>query len=254
MHKRQSYITKLMVGIVMLASTLSATAGDFFCKGPAPKFIEVEVHAMAGSSKMIQNYASCFEEIHDLNNAVGTAWGFGAALEFGLRDYLALGTQINLLTFNSRQNMIVANQAATASSTVFLSNRSHYLNFPVYLSFRFHPASNILWNVDFGAYYSYGLGGHQRQIFSNTVVNELGDLVSDISVNKPSFFNDNRTFINRFDRGDGGIYLATGLNFARHYHLGVRSTIGCKNISQTDGIKNPNIHNITLLFVVGYRF
>ncbi len=51
-----------------------------------------------------------------------------------------------------------------------------------------------------------------------------------------------------------GLHLATSLLFGRHVTLGVRSQIGFKNISFNDGIRNPRIHNINLLAMVGYKF
>lgn len=248
-------ISTLFVLALMIATAApSATARDFFDRGPASKFIELDLHVMLGGSALNQNYKSCFSEVKELGSAMGVSGGVGASGEIGLRDFLALGTQLNVIVANSRLDIAVSNDNQTSISNIFLNNRAYYINIPLYLSFRFNPASNLRWNVDGGVYYAYGFAGSQKQTIFNSMVNDLGELISQVSSTKPSFFGSDQTFVNKFLRGDIGVHIATGLLFARHYHIGLTADFGIKNISSTAGIKNPTIHNTLVLATLGYRF
>ncbi|MDE6175920.1 MAG: PorT family protein [Paramuribaculum sp.] len=248
-------ITLLAILFMALTILRPEAKGVEFCNHGAPdKFLSLETQLMIGGSGITQNYGSSFPEIRDINASMGVGWGLGVVAEFGIRDYLWLGTQVNMIVNNNKLDVAVSNANATSISNIFLSNRAYYLNFPVYLSFKFNIAAPVRWNVDFGGYYSYGFAGSQKQTIYNSLVNELGGLINRTFTSKPSFFNNNSTFINRFCRGDIGVMVATGLTFAGHYHIGVRSTIGLKNISKSSGIVNPNIHNATIMVTLGYRF
>lgn len=243
-----------VLGICLMCIFPAAAQKDFFDRGKAPKFVEAELHLLLGGTAQTENYMSCFPEIREINSTMNFAWGAGAVAELGLRDYLAIGTQLNVIMGNTRVDMAVSNDEATSVSGIYLNNRFYYINIPLYISFRFNVARNLRWNVDGGLYYSYGFAGKQKQTVYTSMVNELGNLVSRVTTTRPSFYNDRGTFINSFYRGDIGLHIATGLNFAKHYHVGVQGSIGLKNISHTTGIRNPNIHNISIFFTLGYRF
>ncbi len=244
-----------VIGLLIITPAL--LKAQVFCDhSPATRFFESEIHVMVGGSSITQNYMSCFSEIRELNASMGTAWGAGVKAELGLRNFLSIGTQINLIVNNNKTDLAISNDNATSLSNVFLENRYYYINIPVYMSFRFNLASSIRWNVDGGIYYSYGIGGSQKQTAYTSTVNPLGQLINRITVSKPGYFNNEETFINSFRRSDIGLHIATGLTFNYTYTVGVRSMIGFKNISTVgeSGISNPNIHNINLMLVLGYKF
>lgn len=237
---------------------LPSTAGaQKFCDhGPARQFITIDAHALFGGSAISQNYMGCFPEIREIDSNMGISYGGGFGAEFNIRDYLALGTQINFLINTNRVNLAVSNFNVTSVSNVFVHNRYYYVNVPVYMSFKFNLAPHLRWNIDGGFYYSYGVGGRQRQNVYTSSVNQLGQLINHVTSTRTDYFNNQGTFINRFLRGDLGLYAATGLTIKRHYHLGVRAAVGFKNVSTVEpsGITNPNIHNFNLQMVVGYKF
>lgn len=242
---------------VLLALAPATGAAVTFCDhGPSRRFMETGIQFMVGGSTVTQNYKSCFQEIRQISSSMSTGWGFGMSAEFGIREYLALGTQINLLINNNSIDFAVSNDNATSVSNIFLNNRFYYLNFPVYVSFRFNLAPTVRWNIDGGFYYSYGIGGSQKQTVYNSTVNSLGQLINRVTVSKPGYFEDENTFINRYLRGDLGLYLASGLTIRSHYMIGVRSMMGFKNTSTVgeNGLINPRIHNLNLMMVLGYKF
>lgn len=240
--------------LVAAAAVVSASAQQFVDKGAPASLLETDVHFLIGGSAQTQNYMSSFAPIREINTTMGAAWGVGATGEINLRNFLAIGTQLNVFQGNNRLDIAVSNDNATNMSNVFLRNRYYYFNVPVYMSFRFNVTRGLRWNVDGGLYYQYGFAGSQKQSVYSSMVNELGQLVNRVVVTKPSFFDDNGTFINQFRRSDIGLHIATSLLFVRKFSFGVVGTFGFKNISYTSGIVNPNIHNITLMASLGYHF
>ncbi len=240
----------LTVAAMLMPAAVSAQFVDF---GPAPRFVEVDIHLLGGTTGITQNYNKEFTEITEFTASTGAGFGAGAGAVFGLRGWLGLGTEANILFGHNKLNMAVSNDL-TSVSNIFIRNRYVYANFPVYMSFRFNIFQGLRWNVDAGIYYSYGLGGKQKQTIYNSTVNAMGQLVPRVETANPGYFNNDQTFINSYRRSDIGLHLTTSLLFGRHFSVGVRSQIGFKNISYNSGLRNPNIHNVNLLAVVGYKF
>ncbi len=239
---------------LLAAFSLNAVEKPFVDFGPAPAFFDIEVHGLVGGSSITQNYMSSFPEISELDQGTGWSYGIGAAGRFGLRDYLSLGTEVNLLVNTGSTDMVVNRGDALSVSNVFLKNRYYYLNFPIFMSFNFNLASTVRWNVDGGVYYSYGIGGNQKQTIYNAKINEIGQLVTTIHNEKCGYFNDSRAFINSSRRSDVGLHLATGLTFNDRISVGGRAQIGLKNVANTVGVVKPNVHNLGFMFLVGYHF
>lgn len=245
-------LTRIIAAVAVTLLPLVADA-QFVDYGAPSQFVETDVHILGGTTGIIQNYGSAFSEITEMNSSSGAGYGVGAGAVFGLRGWLGLGTELNFVVGHNKLNMAVGNNI-TSVSNIFIRNRYVYTNIPVYMSFRFNILTGLRWNIDAGLYYSYGIAGSQKQTIYNSSVNELGQIVPRVETSRPGYFNDSNTFINSFRRSDIGLHLATSLLFGRHVTLGVRSQIGFKNISFNDGIRNPRIHNISLLAMVGYKF
>lgn len=250
------FIIRLFLMALSVLVPCGANALKFCDHGPAKDLVAVDVHALFGGAAISQNYMGCFSEIREINATMGTAWGAGVTAEFGFRDYLGIGTQLNVIFNTNSVNVAVSNFNATSVSNVFLHNHYNYINVPVYATFKFNITENLRWNVDAGFYYGYGFSGWQRQAAYTSTVNELGQLVNRVTVTKPDYFKNPDTFVNSYRRSDAGIHLSTGLIIFRHYRIGLRSTIGLKNVSTVgeNGIINPNIHNFNLMMEIGYRF
>lgn len=251
---KHGHLTSVLLSAAMLLTAFRLTATDFVDHGPAPKFVEIDVHLIGGGSGMTQNYGSKFAEIREVSSSMGGMYGVGAGAVFGMNSLIGLGTELNFTFNENKTDVAVSNDDVTSVSNVFLTNRYVYGNIPVYIQFRFNLSESIRWTVNAGMYYSYGLGGKQKQTIYNSTVNELGQLVPRVVETKPDFFHSDETFINAFNRSDIGLHLATGLNFGRHIMVGVRLQAGFKNISRASGIVNPDLHNLSLAATLGYRF
>lgn len=246
-------VVRLMALLVCVASP-SVVSAQFVNFAPAKKFVEVDVHAFAGTTGILQNNADKFPEISETNTDNGLGLGAGAGAVFGFREWLGLGTEFNLMLAHNKLNMAASDQTAMSMSNVFVSNRYSYINIPVYLSFRFNALPGLRWSVDAGIYYSYGISGRQHYTIYNSTVNELGQLVPRTLETSTGFFKNNSTFLNSYYRSDVGLHLASNLQFGRHIFVGARFQIGMKNIAYiTNGVVNPSVHNLTFTGVVGYK-
>lgn len=243
--------------MTLLAAACAAGAWaqtPFLDRGPARKFIEADLHVLAGGSYVTNDYASRFSQISAVNASMRFAYGVGAGARFCLRDYLALGTELNV-TFNaSRMDMAVTSQESPRLSTVFLRNRYRYLDIPVYVRLSMNPGTAVRWHVDVGAYYAYGLGGTQRSTIFNAQVNDLGQLLTTTELTRCDYFNDSRAFINSYYRGDWGLHLATGLTFNRRLSVSLRTHVGLRNVANTRGIVHPSCRNFDCMGSVGWTF
>lgn len=237
--------------------TTRVSKKKFVDHGPAPRFIEPQIHIWYGGSLVTENYMSCFNEISQMNSNPGSNIGLGGVAVFGISDFVGLGTELNVTLSKYRTDFAVSNNTVTSVSNIFLRNRAWYFNIPVYVQFRFNVDTRVRWNIDAGMYYSYGFSGSQSQSIYSAQINDLSQLVSVKINSKPNYFNNSDTFINSYHRGDIGLHLATALTFSRKYSVGARMNLGFKNISyimNNAWIDNPNIHNFNFAVVLGRTF
>lgn len=250
-----------------LALTLCAVAVSSICAvaeqpaqqkfidyGPASSLLEIEVHAMAGGSTVGQNYSKIYPRIQERNVNMGNSWGAGAKAVFGLRNYLGLGTAANVMWNNYNIDLAVVGQDNMSMSAVFVENRNFTFNVPVFISFRFNVAHSVRWNVDLGAYYSYGFAGRQKQKIYRAEINAVDELVPEIQTVSTDYYHSPRSLFNVFNRSDIGIHFATLLNFGPHLSVGFQTQYGLKNSARRGGVDKTSVHNYSLHGVVGYRF
>lgn len=227
----------------------------FFSTEPAQKFIEPSVHLLGGGSSIAHNYKSVFPEIENLNTNMGALYGVGARATFGLRDFLGLTTEINVIGRHYNVDMSVIGEDKSGMGTVFVNSSNYVINIPVLVTLRFNVARSVRWNIDLGPYYSYGFAGQQHQEIYVGRLNELGQIVAERMEVKTDYYNSSATFQNSFRRGDIGVHVGTSLDFGPHFTIGGRIQTGLKNISYTpSGIKNPSVRNFNLAGCLGWRF
>ncbi len=251
MNRFASFIIALII-IALPGAPLSARG--FIDYGPADKFIDIEFHGFVGGSMITENYLSCFPELSQMNTAPGVASGAGATAVCALRDWIGIGTGIDICFNNYRIDMAASSADLSSVSNIFLRNSASYLRFPVFIRFAFNVAPTVRWRVDGGIYYAYGVGGHQKQDIYNAQVNSLGQLVSASISDRYGYFNNRNSFIHSIHRSDIGLHAATSLLF-RHFSVGATLDLGLKNVAfiyDNRGIVTPNVHNFTYGVVLGY--
>lgn len=240
-----------------LAASVAAQASEppFVVTGAPDRFLTVEAHGLVGGVSVTQNYRGCFPAIREFSLSMGISGGFGARADIAFRDFLALGIGADLLFNAYKTNFTVANDDGSSMSNVFLNNHFTTLNFPVVMSVRFNVGPQVRWIVDGGIYYAYGIGGKQKQSIYKASINQAGQLVTDMVSTQPPYYTNPGCFINSFNRSDFGLHIGTGFLLRRHLSAGVRLQLGLKRQARTyEAVTVPDIHNFSLMAVVGYRF
>lgn len=242
----------LLPVLIILLNCMSARADEDVVVDNSKQFIEIEVHALVGCSYMTENYVSCYPAISDLNTMAGVSFGAGVGAQFNLTRLIGLGTEFNLMRNAFKMDMAVVGPQSV--SNVFQRNTYYKIDFPVYMRFMFGLATNVKWNVDGGLYYTYGLGGKQKNNIYDTRSNDLGQLMLSMTSLDADFYKDSNAFINSYDRSDIGLHLATGLTFRKHLSIGVRAHFGFKDVSHSVGIVKPDMHTMDFRACVGWKF
>lgn len=248
-------IRRLLLPVLMiLVNCFTASADDDATVDAvqSKNFLNIEVHALIGGSYMTDNYPSCYPEISDLNTTLGPAAGIGVGAQFNLTRTIGLGTELNFTRNSFKMDMAVVGPQSV--SNVFQRNTYYKLDIPVYIRLNFDLACDVVWNVDGGLYYIYGLEGKQRSNIYDTRSNDLGQLMLSMTPIRADFYNDTDAFINSYDRGDIGLHLASGLTFREHFCIGIQAHIGFSNVAHSTGLVKPDMHTMDFRATVGWRF
>lgn len=241
--------------LILALVGLAASSQPFADHSRPARFLELQLHGLVGGSYLTNNYRGIFPAIRELDTTMGISYGLGAGAVLPFRDYFGIGTEINFVMNHNRADIFTSNFTIQSASNLYLRNSYYGINVPVYLTWRFNIGEGVRWNVDFGGYYSYGLGGSQKQALYRSLVNDLGQLVYQEEHFKPDFYNSDATFQNSFHRADLGLHLATGLTFHRHFFLAARAQFGLKNIAFIEnGISIPSVHTVSFLIQTGWKF
>lgn len=250
MHKILLPILVILLG----GSVAKASGPEMVDRGRAEKFLDIDVHLLAGGSYMTENYTTCYPDISDLNTSMRPAFGAGVGARFNIRNYIGLGTEINFTSNGFNMDMAVVGSGGQSVSNVFQRNTYYKVDFPVYVTFLFNLSDAVRWNVDGGVYYGYGIAGKQKSTIYDTRSNELGQLMMSVTQYNADFYKDHRAFINSYDRGDIGLHLATGLTFSGHLRVGIRAHIGMSNLANSIGLVRPDSHTMDFMATVGWQF
>lgn len=238
--------------VIILAAVAALTVGAQEPGGQ--RFINLDVHALAGGSYTTNNYMDCFSEISDMNSSMGPSFGLGVGAALRLGSHWSLGTEANFSRNSRRMDLAVAGAGKPSVSNVFQRNSYWEIDVPLYMRWRMAMGDNIDWSVDLGMYYAYGTGGTQRNTIYDAKTNDLGQLITTRTNLESGYYNDAGALVNSYRRGDIGFHIATALTFARHFTVGVRTHLGLKNVAYSRGIVDPSCHNITIHGVMGWRF
>ena len=249
---------KLIAAISAVVALLlpAGAQSQLISYGKPDKFLEMQAHLLMGGSYVTENYKSCFKEISDVNNSMGFAWGLGFRAKFNITSFVGIGTELNYLHNTGKLDMAVTKEGDPNVSNVFIKNNFRTFNVPIFASFTFNLAPSVKWTADGGLFMSFGIGGKQKRTEYNAKVNEVGQLVTNISHYKTDYYKSDRGFLNSYRDFDMGLHLGTGLTFMNKVALGVRCQLGFRNVAMgTSTAKvTPNSHNVNIFATAGYIF
>ena len=249
----KKFIIAIISSMLLAPLAIKAESPAFIDYGKPASFIDIDAHLMFGGSYVTNNYSSCYKEISDINSTMGFAYGVGVGVKFNFSNFIGLGTQFNYVHNKNKMDMAVTQEGAPNVSNVFIRNSYRYVDIPVYMSFTFNLSPRVKWNADGGLYMAFGTGGKQKATIYNAKVNDLGQLMTTTQKFKANYFDDDKAFINSYEKFDMGLHLGTGLTFYDKISVNVNTRIGFRNVAKSSGIVKPSAHNFNVYCSVGYR-
>ncbi|MBE6318324.1 MAG: PorT family protein [Bacteroidales bacterium] len=220
----------------------------------ASRFIECDVHALVGVSVFAQDYQKHVPMMSEVSSSPGCGWGIGATVRFALKDYLAIGTQLDVLALNNKYSMIMVDPNNHSQISAIVTNQSYCISIPVFASLRFNIDENVKWNIDLGCYYNFGIGGTQKGDTYTTFKNNIGQVVTEYKHYKWDYYNEKHPLIHGIDDIDFGFIIGTGILVYNHYKVGVEARICTKNATTDEGTIRPNVKSHLLAMKIGYQF
>lgn len=254
--QRENMRRYIVLPLVAVMTAVVAVAGEkpFFNTSRSDDFLEMELHAMVGATSVGHNYDDCIPALSGMHVNAGCGMGVGASVRFVIRDFLAIGTQLDFRIYNNRYDMTLVTPSQRVSTVVYLGNRYYDVNIPIFASLRFNVAGNVRWDVDGGTFFALGFGGHQEADIYNAYANSLGQMVTSHVNEKRDYFDDEFPVIHTVANFDIGLHLASSLVFNRHYTVGVVLQLGLRDLARDTAVFAPSLRNRSCLFKLGYIF
>ncbi len=230
----------------MSASSLTATAADFFSKEKTDDLFNIGVRIGVNTS----NRTVGDENITGYNvQGWGTGFDLGVVADLNIRDYLSVQPGV---FFESRSNTYTfISPVLTDGSAGYVSSQagtfnSYALTIPVVGSLHFNVTDDIRWNVDFGPYVSFMFGS------------KLKNKVNYYTQNTGGIPSAGAQFNQKASPVDFGFKFGTGLQILKHYSLGVHYMAGAvkawKDVKTDFGNYSYRGRTKAWVFTVGYDF
>ncbi len=215
---------------------------------------DINVHAGAGVSTILQNYRSQIDGCAEFYLTPGCQSVFGVNVELPLRNFFGLGTGMDYIISNYNYSMTILAPGQGTVYTLYSRNNYHALEIPLYMLWRFNIGSKVHWDNQLGIYLSQGVTGrsHYKSYVSST--NDLGQSQVTTAIYHRDYYKDQDPLISGNSRTDYGLHIATGLMLSNHWTLNCVMHIGFVNVARNLGVLDIHQHNLSATFRVGYTF
>lgn len=247
-------LTLLVIAITGLTAVAQEAHAPFVDTSRPAKVIEGGLNIGVGTSSLAQNFERQIPGLSDFTFTPGVMVTFGADVKLPIRNYLAVGTGLNLNINNYFWTMtILHSQKGTLNN---LSARHHFFNadIPIYVGLRFNISDNVLWENEIGWYFSRGLGGKTRTRSYTSSTNTLGQSQVTESFYKRDYYSDEGAIVNGINKADWGIHLGTGILIAKHLSVKGVMHAGVRNLARNFGVLDIRNHTLNVVFKAGYIF
>lgn len=248
----------LAIAAAVMALTAAAetpTNGvPFFDTGRPDHLIELDVHVGDGMSLVSQNYASAIPSVSDFVLTPANRVMVGARAILPIRNFLAVGTAIDLAVNNYYWSMTLLERSQGTLSTLYSRNRYTTIEVPVYLQWSFNLGDKVKWRTKTGMYISFGVGGHTNIDETTSSTNALGQSQVTETAYRDNYFNDKDPVINTFRSTDMGVYLATGLLVCDHWVVDASLNAGVTQLARNFGVLDISGRTLNFAISLGYQF
>lgn len=182
----------------------------------------------------------------DTKSKIG--FNLGGVLDIYLNDWLYIQPGLSVTTKGTKFEGPVIIENVQAKGVA--KGNPIYLQIPVLLSNRFQLGQDIQWQLNYGLYMAYGVGGKMTQEFSVPGSSQKIEVKTD-------FFGDSTDSFG-FNRFDAGLVLGTGFSFSQFY-VGLQYEMGLVNAAndkywgyEAGGSPTYKMNNFSIN--VGYNF
>ena len=207
----------------------TASAADFLPTEPAEKTLGIGVRAGFNTANSTIGSKYTAEKIEGW----GTGFDAGIVVDIQFREWFAIQPGIFYESRSNKYTYIWHNGIAQASGLAIGHSLDYSINIPVLFSARFNITDNLQWSVDIGPYFSFGIGKHDKGEYAEGTV---------------SYNYDNGYYKHR-NRFQSGLKFGTGLEFMKHYYIGVHYMAGMRDVYKDYGGRNK-----AWSFMLGYNF
>lgn len=175
----------------------------------------------------------------------------GVVVDVMLRNFFSLQPGFFFETRSCSFQHIENPEGATSVNVVEGSRSSSYFKIPLLASFRVLLSDDVEWQLDFGPYFSFGIGGNEKY----STLEPGNPSARPVSYKRP-MFGDNG-FVRSYD---WGFKMGMGLNLFSHYYVGVHYEAGCRNVLLPNAYTGSPVlyglkgRNKGWDFTIGYNF
>lgn len=252
---------RYLISSILTVAAICVSAADrplFDTSRPEGFGIQTGLHYTIGSASVMENYIDNIGGMAAMNVSPGVGTGVGATAEFVIREFLSIGTQLDLMLGNHRYAMAMLNPEVDMQTTLMVRNHYYWVDVPVYASLRLNLADETRLHVELGAYFGFGLGGHQKASIFNTYKNGMGQMIVSVSEEKWDYYGSaddgKMVLLNKVKRMDVGAHIGLGLVVREHYTIGAALHLGLRNLAVPTPVFDPNYRTIQSQFKLGYIF
>lgn len=224
---------KLFPAALLLMTTASASAQDWIDTDEADNLMTYGLRIGFNTSNATIADKSAVSTL----DAWGTGFDLGAVVNLNLNNAISLQPGF---FFQSRSHNYSYILPWPSSSEISYPNAHEYghtrhtaFQLPIMGVFKTHPNENMVWSLEFGPYFNFGLGG------SDKGTQEWGEQTRTYS---DGYFDNRKKF-------DFGFKMGTGIQIFDHYYLGIHYQAGACSVWKYTGGKNK-----AWTFTLGYDF
>ncbi|MDD2961010.1 MAG: porin family protein [Muribaculaceae bacterium] len=252
----KSTFKHIIVALFLFATCFNQlTASEFMDSSPASKPIGLGIRLGITSSSVGMNTKDIYPDLKKGITEWGAGFEVGAVVNLNIKNFFTLQPGFFFQNKSYNSTLINMNSANQKLENALGHSRFYYFQIPVLCSFRFNITNELKWNVDFGPYFAFGIGGDTKYESFSTEINN-GNAIIESRDYKYDYFGDSNSYNVRMKSFDWGFKIGTGLTFLQHYSLSVYYNIGCKNVANNHQsfLKDPSAKNKQWSFTLGYDF
>lgn len=223
-------IKQLATSLICLVAVSAASAQEWVDTGEADDLLSYGVRVGFNTSNATRTKNGSVANL----DAWGTGFNAGVVVNLNINNALSLQPGF---FFQSRSHdysyVLDYPEEAMPNVHEYGHTLSRSFQVPVMGIFKINPMENMVWSIEFGPYFNFGLSG------SDKGTQEIGTALREYS---DGYFDNRKKF-------DFGFKMGTGLQVFDHYYLGIHYEAGACKVW-----KHYNGHNKAWSFTLGYNF